>query len=220
MGVRQLEEFLGQADQKGFWIFTYANLAGAFLGAFLGNSLFDSAAPSLKLPGILVGVLLGVMTTWKVKGHPIYVWALSYLLFVLRRYLKLGLGDSTIDAGLYYRARTVEQVPFMLVTTRGGKRVPVLVHRGSGASADAWDGLGSLLAPPSIEGKTPVAGQLVPVTQREVRTRFSTSQARADAPTHSGSSDRRLPIMGAVGAVGAPEAIDESLRADYMEWEL
>ena len=75
MGVRQLEEFLGQADQKGFWIFTYANLGGGFIGAFIGNSLMEMLAPPLKLLGILFGVLLGVMTTWKVKGHPIYRWA-------------------------------------------------------------------------------------------------------------------------------------------------
>src|SRR5687768_14359014 len=101
MGIRQLEEFLGQADQKGFWIFSYANLGGGFFGAFVGNSLFDKLAPSIKLLGIALGVLLGVLVTWKVKGHPIYRWVLSYVMFLLRRYVKVGLGDFTIDAGQY-----------------------------------------------------------------------------------------------------------------------
>jgi len=135
MGIRQLEEFLGQADQKGFWIFSYANLGGGFFGAFLGNSLLDKVAPSLKLLGIALGVLLGVVVTWKVKGHPIYRWVLSSAMFLLRRYLRVGLGDFTIDAGQYYRSRAVSQEPFMLVATRNGRSVPVLVHRGSGTGA-------------------------------------------------------------------------------------
>lgn len=143
MGVRQLEEFLGQADQKGFWIFSYANLGGAFFGAFTGNALLERTVPSLKLLGIALGVLLGVMITWKVKGYPVYKWILSYVMFLFRRYLKVGLGDPAIDANLYYRSRTIKQEPFMLVTTRDGKSVPVLVHRGSGTGspADLLDGL-------------------------------------------------------------------------------
>lgn len=154
MGVRQLEEFLGQADQKGFWIFSYANLGGAFFGAFAGNSLLERTAPSLKLLGIVLGVLLGVAVTWKVKGYPIYKWALSYVIFLLRRYLRIGLGDSVIDAGLYYRSRAVKQEPFMLVATRDGKPVPVLVHRGSGTGSPA-DLLDGLVVPPvpSMEEK-------------------------------------------------------------------
>ncbi len=150
MGVRQLEEFLGQADQKGFWIFTYANLGGAFFGAFAGNSMLERTAPSLKLLGIILGVLLGVTVTWKVKGYPIYKWALSYGMFLIRRYLKVGLGDSIINADLYYRSRTIKQEPFMLVATRDGKGVPVLVHRGSGRGSPA-DLLDGLLVPPMEE---------------------------------------------------------------------
>jgi hypothetical protein len=205
MGIRQLEEFLGQADQKGFWIFTYANLAGAFFGAFLGNSLLDTAPPSLKLPGILAGVILGVMTTWKVKGRPIYRWALSYVLFVLRRYLKLGLGDSTIDAALYFRARTIEQAPFMLVTTRGGKQVPVLVHRGSGASADAWDALDGLLLLPATDGKAWGSGPGAGARTHQTDTMGSTLHAGAM------SSNGRSPHPGAAG---------ERLDREYLDWEL
>ncbi len=216
MGIRQLEEFLGQADQKGFWIFTYANLAGAFMGAFLGNSLFETAAPSLKLPGILAGVLLGVMTTWKVKGHAVYRWALSYILFVLRRYLKLGLGDSTIDSALYYRARAVEREPFMLVTTRDGKPVPVLVHRGSGASVDAWDGLGSLFGQASMEGsargsgsgaRTPQIDTLASPIPAHVQGRVG---AGAPEDAHAVSSHEPSPQQGAT----------EHIEREYLDWEL
>jgi hypothetical protein len=204
MGIRQLEEFLGQADQKGFWIFTYANLAGGFIGAFVGNSLLDRVAPSFKLLGIVAGVLLGLMTTWKVKGHPIYKWALSYIMFVLRRYLKLGLGDHMIDAALYYRARTVEQTPFMLVAARGGKPVPVLVHRGSGSSVDAFDSL--LLSPPA-EGRAwePGAGARTPQTDG--------ARTVADPGIHSGalSSNGRSPHLNETG---------EQLDREYSDWDL
>jgi len=137
MAVRQLEEFLGQADQKGFWIFSYANLGGAFFGAFAGNSLLERTAPALKLLGIELGIVLGVLVTWKVKGYPIYRWALSYVLFLLRRYLHVGLGASIIDASLYYRSRAVRQEPFVIVATRDGKPRPVLVYRGSGTGSSA-----------------------------------------------------------------------------------
>jgi hypothetical protein len=169
MGVRQLEEFLGQADQKGFWIFSYANLGGGFFGAFLGNSLLERTLPSLKLLGIVLGVLLGVMVTWKVKGYPIYKWALSYVMFLLRRYLKVGLGESIIDAGLYYRSRAVKQEPFMLVATRDGRQVPVLVHRGSGAgsSADLLDGLLVPLAEEKELGTIAGSLSVAPYTTRE-----------------------------------------------------
>ena len=212
MGIRHLEEFLGQADQKGFWIFTYANLAGGFIGAFVGNSLLDRVAPSFKLLGIVVGVLLGLMTTWKVKGHPIYKWVLSYTMFVLRRYLKLGLGDHMIDAALYYRARTVEQTPFMLVATRGGKPVPVLVHRGSGSSVDAFDSL--LLSPPA-EGRAWGLG-IGTGTGSAVGARTpQTDAARpgADLGVHSGglSSNGRSPHLKETG---------EQLDREYSEWDL
>ncbi len=216
MGIRQLEEFLGQGDQKGFWIFTYANLAGAFLGAFVGSSLFDPLAPSLKLPGILSGVLLGVMTTWKVKGHPIYRWCLSYILFVLRRYLKLGLADSTIDAGLYYRARTVAQAPFMLVTTRSGKPVPVLVHRGSGASADVWDALDGLLVPASSHGKAQGSG-------RGARgPRMETNRTPVRPHVQAGAEGAQEDAKGATSPIGHSSHPGAAERTDGQEldWEL
>ena len=199
MGIRQLEEFLGQADQKGFWIFSYANLGGGFFGAFAGNSLLERTAPSLKLLGILVGVLLGVLVTWKVKGYPIYRWALSYVVFLVRRYLKVGLGDSVIDAGLYYRSRAVKQEPFMLVSTRDGKPVPVLVHRGSGGgySADLFDGL----LMPAAE-KT-ISGTLV--------RRHPVAPSAGFAGPKSTSVPNDLPLA------NAPDKLPEP---DYGEWGL
>ncbi|MBF6611594.1 MAG: hypothetical protein IVW55_00510 [Chloroflexi bacterium] len=203
MGVRQLEEFLGQADQKGFWIFTYANLGGGFLGAFIGNSLIEMVAPPLKLLGILFGVLLGVMTTWKVKGHPIYRWALSYATFILRRYLKIGLGDFTIDAAFYYRARAVKHEPFMLVATRDGKPVPVLVHRGSGSgsSADLFDGL---FVPPAEER----AWASVPGAQPSQAHGVGTD---ASIKPRSASSN---------GHLHQPPVGDDRLDSDYGDWNL
>lgn len=201
MGVRQLEEFLGQADQKGFWIFSYANLGGAFFGAFLGNSLLERTAPSLKLLGIVLGVVLGVLITWKVKGYPIYKWALSYVMFLLRRYLKVGLGDSVIDAGLYYRSRAVKQEPFMLVATRDGKRVPVLVSRGSGVGSPA-DLVDRLLVPPPEESLSgTLAGSRSSAPQIQVQV---TDQGIA-SPLNGRSIS---PVIG------------EQPDPDYGEWEL
>lgn len=140
MPVRQLEEFLGQADQKGFWIFTYANLAGGFIGAFAGNGLAERVAPSaaaFKLLGIALGVLFGVTTTWKVKGHAVYTWALLLASFALRRYARIGMTDAHISAGEFYRPGASRQKPFMLVATRDGRSVPVLLHRGSGTGYDS-----------------------------------------------------------------------------------
>lgn len=209
MGVRQLEEFLGQADQKGFWIFTYANLGGGFIGAFVGNSLLERVAPSLtslKLLGILLGVLLGLMTTWKVKGHPIYKWALSYVTFILRRYLKIGLGDSTINAGIYYRTRTVRQEPFMLVATRDGRPVPVMVHSGygPGSSSDLLDGLLTPFVPPTEE--------------RIWRPRAGTQFQQ----THSAGTDalNRVGPVSSNGYSSQPAASGERPDLDYGEWDL
>jgi hypothetical protein len=150
MAVRQLEEFLGQADQKGFWIFTYANLAGGFIGAFAGNGIAERIAPSaaaVKLLAIALGIVFGVITTWKVKGHPIYTWAMLSVSFVLRRYVRVGMTDSQISAGAFYRPGASRRKPFMLVTTRDGRSVPVLLHRGSGSGYDAE--LEQLQHPPS-----------------------------------------------------------------------
>ncbi len=212
MGVRQLEEFLGQADQKGFWIFTYANLGGGFIGAFVGNSLLERVAPSLtslKLLGILLGVLLGLMTTWKVKGHPIYKWGLSYTTFILRRYLKIGLGDSTINAGTYYRTRTVTQEPFMLVATREGKPVPVLVHSGSGpgSSSDLLDGLLGPFVPPTGD-------RIVSFVARSPQT-YGTGAA-ADTSVKAGpvSSNGHSPQFAVTGEQ------QHSDYSDYLEWDL
>jgi hypothetical protein len=202
MGIRQLEEFLGQADQKGFWIFSYANLGGGFFGAFVGNSLLDKLAPSFKLLGIALGVLLGVLITWKVKGHPIYRWALSYAMFLLRRYLKVGMGDFTIDAGQYYRSRAVSQEPFMLVTTRNGRPVPVLVHRGSGpgASTHLFD---DLLVPIQEEGEwRSVSGIRSPGTA-DART---ISPAKIGLQTNNGHSPQQTD--------------DEHISPDYSDWDL
>lgn len=199
MGIRQLEEFLGQADQKGFWIFSYANLGGGFLGAFVGNSLLDRLAPSLKLLGIALGVLLGVMITWKVKGHPIYRWILSNAMFLLRRYLKLGLGDFTIDAGQYYRSRAVSQEPFMVIAKRDGKAVPVLVHRGSGArsSADLFDGLPMRVQEEQEWGS--LVGGRPEGASRDSPIKSSSPVGNGHAPLHT--SEERLPV-------------------DYSDWDL
>lgn len=219
MGVRQLEEFLGQADQKGLWIFTYANLGGGFIGAFLGNSLMERLAPAIpfiKLLGILLAVLLGVTVTWKVKGYPIHRWVLSYIAFVLRRYAKIGLGDPTIDAGLYYRARAAIQDPFMLVTTRGGRPIPVLVHRGSraGSSPDPSDGLlaASLvpsLAPPLVEGverSWPAAG----LRSHEAYTAGMDPPVGAPGSRSISSNGRSLQLA----------TVGEQLALGFADWEL
>ena len=200
MAVRQLEEFLGQADQKGFWIFSYANLGGAFFGAFAGNSLLERTAPSLKLPGIVLGVLLGVMFTWKVKGYPIYRWVLAYGVFLLRRYLKVGLGESVIDAGSYYRSRAVRQEPFMLVATRDGKVVPVLVHKGSGTGSPSnlFDGL------------------ILPSSE-EPALRFS----NRNHPEVSFASGKKAKIVaGSPKGRSTADKADDIPDADYSAWEL
>jgi hypothetical protein len=237
MAVRQLEEFLGQADQKGFWIFSYANLGGAFFGAFAGNSLMENSTPALKLPAITIGVILGVLVTWKLKGHPIYRWALSYLAFLLRRYLKVGLGDSVIDAGMYYRSRAVRQEPFMLVTTKDGKPVPVLVHKGSGTGSPAGL-LDGLFLPARGEKKQHFGEdqQLVAPTPGSMRSERraapgSLSRER-DSTTEEAVSTRPLVFGGSSGNpdnaenaenrgnADSPDNPDSPDNSDYTGWEL
>jgi hypothetical protein len=219
MAVRQLEEFLGQADQKGFWIFSYANLGGAFFGAFAGNSLMENSTPALKLPAIAIGVLLGVLVTWKLKGHPIYRWALSYLAFLLRRYLKVGLGDSVIDAGMYYRSRAVRQEPFMLVTTKDGKPVPVLVHKGSGTGSPTGL-LDGLFLPArgekkqrSGEHRQPVAP--IPISMRSERRAVPDPLSRGrDSTTEEAVSTPPLVFSGSSGNPDNPDNPENCGNAD------
>lgn len=217
MAVRQLEEFLGQADQKGFWIFSYANLGGAFLGAFAGNSLLESSAPVFKLPCIALGVLLGVVVTWKLKGYPIYRWVLSYLIFLLRRYLKVGLGDSVIDASTFYRARTVRQEPFMLVATQDGKPVPVLVHRGSGTGSPA-DLLDGLFVPARGEAVRRKPEHQLSVTALTPPPTLVSGEDdfRGSSPSHRGT----VPGDSSIAAPPSANYANHPSFPDYSDWEL
>jgi hypothetical protein len=202
VGVRQLEEFLGQADQKGFWIFSYANLGGGFFGAFAANSLLERTAPALKLLGILLGILLGVAVTWKVKGCPVYRWIVYCALFFLRRHLKVGLGEGVIDAVPFYRSHAVKREPFMVVSTRYGRPVPVLVHRGSSVGAGAG-------APAGFLDSLPVVSLDNAGAAREAASLY------ASAPTLIPRPAPKSALALARGSIG-----DVVPERDYGEWDL
>lgn len=212
MGVRQLEEFLGQGDQKGFWVFSYANLGGAFFGAFAANSLLESSPPVLKVLGIVAGVLLGVLVTWKLKGYPIYRWILSHLIFLLRRHLKVGLGNSVVDADSFYRSRTVRQEPFMLIADQDGKVVPVLVHRGTGKGSPA-DLLDGLFIPPGVERSVRVPKTAESYPEKR-------GQPTNPAGSQSTSTSSRL-LAGREQGSNITSSINRPLDpSDYDDWEL
>lgn len=76
MYYKQLKDFFRQREQKAFWIFNYANIAGLFGGLFVGRFLADAI---LWLPGPLLIPLVmlgGLSLTWQRQGRETYkaVW--------------------------------------------------------------------------------------------------------------------------------------------------
>ncbi len=72
MYYRQLKDFFRQREQKAFWIFNYANIAGLFGGLFVGRFLAD-AIPWLPGPLLIPLVMLGGLSlTWQRQGRETY----------------------------------------------------------------------------------------------------------------------------------------------------
>lgn len=62
---KQLKDFFRQREQKAFWVFNYANLAGLFIGLFARRFLAERLP---WVPGILLiplAMFAGLALTWQ-----------------------------------------------------------------------------------------------------------------------------------------------------------
>ena len=101
MYYKQLKDFLKQSEQKVFWIFSYANLAGLVLGFFAARYVAEQIAWA---PGPLLyvlGLVGGLLATWPREARPLYKLLLLRLLHEIRRLL---LPKTLLFTGaVYYR---------------------------------------------------------------------------------------------------------------------
>lgn len=66
MAHPELEQFIGQGNERAWWIFTWKNVGGMVVGGYTGSSLGDLIG--LPIPLVLVGVALGYFLTRSKKG--------------------------------------------------------------------------------------------------------------------------------------------------------
>ncbi len=85
MYYQQLKDFLKQSEQKAFWIFSYANLAGLVAGFFAARYLAEvlTALPAPLL--YLIGIVIGLAATWPREARPLYKLLGLRLLYSARR---------------------------------------------------------------------------------------------------------------------------------------
>jgi hypothetical protein len=107
---KQLKNYFRQRDQKAFWIFSYANIAGLFAGLFVGRFL-GNLLP--WIPGVLLipsAMLAGLSLTWQRQGRETYrAWWLRC------RYASRQLFRSPsliLDSTQYYQAYQPRIRPF------------------------------------------------------------------------------------------------------------
>src|SRR6266550_4034015 len=85
MYYKQLKDFFRQREQKAFWIFNYANIAGLFVGLFVARFLAERMA---WLPGpLLIPAVMfaGLSLTWQRQGRETYKTWWLWGLYVFRR---------------------------------------------------------------------------------------------------------------------------------------
>jgi hypothetical protein len=125
MYYQQLKDFLKQSEQKVFWIFSYANLAGLVLGFFAARYIAEQItwAPAPLL--YVLGIVGGLLATWPREARPLYKLLLLRLFYETRRQL---LPKTLLFTGaVYYRVPVTGVRP---LTIAG-----VLTYRGDRGSA-------------------------------------------------------------------------------------
>ena len=66
MAHPELEQFIGQGNERAWWIFTWKNVGGMVVGGYAGSSLGDLLGLSIAF--VIAGVLLGYVLTRAKKG--------------------------------------------------------------------------------------------------------------------------------------------------------
>lgn len=124
MYYKQLKDFFRQREQKAFWIFNYANIAGLFIGLFAGRFLAERLP---WVPGILLIPLVmfaGLALTWQRQGRETYKtwWLLGRYAF--RRVFASS--SLTLHSTEFYRVEQATIRPFAIA----GKLAYSLQRRG------------------------------------------------------------------------------------------
>jgi hypothetical protein len=85
MYYKQLKDFFRQREQKAFWIFNYANIAGLFGGLFVARFLAEQM-PWLPGPLLIPLVMFGGLSlTWQRQGRETYKTWWLWARYVFRR---------------------------------------------------------------------------------------------------------------------------------------
>ena len=129
MYYRQVKHIFRVSEQKGVWILSYSNLAGAVAGMFLGNAL-QTWLPFL--PTVLaygLGIGLGVAITFRFHGWPIYLQLFRWARYWLHQRLRPKAYE--IDSTTYYAPRSTDDTTLLMPRVYPGAllRFPTHNHR-------------------------------------------------------------------------------------------
>ena len=135
MYYRQVKHIFRVSEQKGVWILSYSNLAGAVAGLLLGNVLqhWLPFLPTILSYGLGIG--LGVAITFRFHGWPIYMqlfrWARYWLLHRLRPQA------YDIDSVTYYAPQVIDDTTLLMPRVHPAAllRFPNRSHRNGRESA-------------------------------------------------------------------------------------
>lgn len=112
MYYRQLKDFFRQREQKAFWIFSYANIAGLFGGLFVGRFLAD-AIPWLPGPLLIpLAMLGGLSLTWQRQGRETYKVGWLHGRYIARRIFSSS--SLTLHSAEHYRVEQTTIRPFSI----------------------------------------------------------------------------------------------------------
>lgn len=112
MYYKQLKDFFRQREQKAFWIFNYANIAGLFIGLLVGRYVAERLP---WIPGVVLiplAMFAGLSLTWQRQGRETYkTWWLwgSYL---SRRLFASS--SLVLHSAEYYRVEQTTIRPFAI----------------------------------------------------------------------------------------------------------
>jgi len=130
MYYKQLKDFLRQSEQKAFWLFTYANIAGVAAGFFVARYLSEALPwmPAwLLFPALM---LAGLACTWPREGRATYKTWMVMGQFLIRRLLSPR--SLEVSSATYYRVEQSSLKAFALpgrITYLGGDKRPTAENR-------------------------------------------------------------------------------------------
>jgi hypothetical protein len=113
---RHIKHIFRVSEQKGIWILSYSNLAGALAGLMAAN-LVHGWLP--LVPGVLwypLGILAGVVITFRVAGWPLYTQLYRWGRYTLLHQLTPRAFD--LDTTLYYPAAGPETTTLLVPRPR------------------------------------------------------------------------------------------------------